>query len=185
MIEEFSDQDLVNRIYKSDNEAINYIYKNYYRSVKHYIQSHDGNETDAQDVFQDAMVYLHYKICKNEFRLESSLKTYIIGISKILWHRSARRNNRFVFEEIPVKPVIENFLYDIMKLERKKIFATHFKELPEDCQRLIILFIKKTSLLEITNIMGYSSEQFTRNKRSRCKKRLLEKIINNPYFKNP
>jgi RNA polymerase sigma factor (sigma-70 family) len=185
MIEVFSDQELVDRIYNNDSIAINYIYKNYYRSVKQYIKNHNGNENDAKDIFQDAMIFLHYKICNNDFKLSSGLQTYLIGISKMLWYRSMENRKRHVLDEIPTTPITENFLYDMMKLERKKIFAYHFKELPEDCQRLIILFINNTSLFEITKIMGYSSEQFTKNKRLRCKKRMLEKIMQNPYFKNP
>ena len=89
-----------------------------------------------------------------------------------------------MFDEQPELVGQNDVIRDLMILERKKIFANHFKELPEDCRQLILLFIKKTNIGDITNIMGYGSEQFTRNKRLRCKKSLLKKILQNPYFKN-
>jgi|SRR5208337_4129691 len=184
MKEVYSDQELVNGIYIHDPRVIQHLYKKNYRSVLHYIQNHNGNENDAKDVFQDAMIFLHHKIRQQELLLTSSIHTYFFGVAKILWYRSLEKKKRFVFDEQPEMVGENNIIHDLIVLERKKIFATHFKELSEDCQRLINLFIKKTNIGDITTIMGYGSEQFTRNKRLRCKKSLLKKIIENPYFKN-
>jgi DNA-directed RNA polymerase specialized sigma24 family protein len=77
----------------------------------------------------------------------------------------------------------EGLLEDIINAERRSIFIKHFNGLNPDCQKIIKLFLKGLMISEITKIMGFSSEQHTKNRRFRCKKVLIEKILQDPYFK--
>ena len=49
-------EEIFEGIRREDRRILQRIYKVYYPSVLHYIQSNNGNEYDAQDIFQDALV---------------------------------------------------------------------------------------------------------------------------------
>lgn len=91
MKEVFSDQELIDGIQIHDTAVLEFMYKKNYRSVKHYIENHNGSEEDAQDVFQDAMIFLHHKVSQNELILKSSIHSYLFGVTKMLWLRGLER----------------------------------------------------------------------------------------------
>lgn len=180
----FSDSEIIQGIHLQRSDVLLYLYSKNYRIVKDLIEKSTGSETEAEDIFQDALIILFNKIRNNELQLTSSIHTYLIAIAKNLWYHILAKKKKVFFEEITDYKESENFFDAMLILERKKIFVQHFFELSEGCQKLIKLYIKHTLIQDITITMGYSSEQFTRNKKTRCKQSLLNKILKNPYFKN-
>ena len=180
----FTDSEIIQGMLQQRNDVIHYLYATNYRSVRNHIEKNNGSIIDAEDIFQDAIIVLFHKVRNNELTLTSSVHTYLFGVVKILWLRHLEKNKKHTFEAITDVMEKESFFDDLLKLERKKIFLYHFKELPQGCQKLINLFIRHCPIQEITTIMGFGTDQYTRNKRLRCKKSLLEKITLDPYFKN-
>lgn len=180
----FTDSEIIQGILQQRNDVIQYLYAKNYGIATSHIERNNGNVNDAEDIFQDAVMVLFSKIRNNELTLTGSIHTYLIGIVKFMWLRSLEKKKKHTFEDITDVVEIESFFDEILIVERKKIFLQHFQELPLRCQKLINLFIKHYPLQQITEIMGFGSDQYTRNKRLRCKKSLLEKITINPYFKN-
>ena len=66
--------------------------------------------------------------------------------------------------------------------ERLSFYRRIFEQLSEDCKKVLKMFMKNFTISEVTKIMGYSSEQHTKNRRYRCKKALVKRIIQNPEY---
>ena len=67
--------------------------------------------------------------------------------------------------------------------EKLKLFREKFEELSEDCKKVLRMFLNNIPIKEITQSMGYSSDQHTKNRRFRCKKSLVEKIRKSSKYK--
>jgi RNA polymerase sigma factor, sigma-70 family len=182
----YTDQEILTGIKHQNSEIMMFIYQKNFRSVRHYIEQNNGSDKDAEDLFQDALILIFHKVRENSLTLTSSFNTYMFSIIKKNWLKQLDKRKRqntvidecdnFILEE-------DGLVEDLFKLERKKIINQHFNELSSDCQKIINLFLKGHSITEITKVMGFSSEQHTKNRRFRCKKSLIERILKNPYFK--
>ena len=65
----YTDEAILQGLERRDRGVIRYVYKEYYPSIKFLIITNSGNETDAEDVFQDAMVIIFRKIIENKMIL--------------------------------------------------------------------------------------------------------------------
>ncbi len=162
------------------------IYRICFPQARHHILSNSGNEYDAEDVFQDALLVVYYKVRNNSLTLNSSFNTYLLGIVKFLWLKELQRKKNYF--GIPVEmadPLYDeyDFLEDYFKMEKRKLIFEHYSDLSPDCQRILDLYLKETPINRITLLMGYSSDQYTKNRRTSCKERLIWSIWNNPKFK--
>jgi RNA polymerase sigma factor (sigma-70 family) len=182
----YTDEEIIKGIQCQNNDVLLYVYRKNLRPVRFYIEKNSGTVKDAEDVFQDALLLVYYKIREGALELTSSFHTYLFSVVKIFWLKQLdQRERRKTDCEECDKFIAQNdgLLEDIIKAERRAIFIKHFNELTPDCQKIIRLFLKGLMISEITKLMGFNSEQHTKNRRFRCKKILIEKILQDPYFK--
>ena len=59
--------------------------KKHYRIVKSYIKSNSGNDDEAKDIFQDAVIILYKKMKLNELPETTNVTSYVCFISRNLW----------------------------------------------------------------------------------------------------
>jgi RNA polymerase sigma factor (sigma-70 family) len=181
----YTEKDLIRGIIKEDNDVLLYIYQKSYRPVRHLIITNSGNEEDARDIFQESLIILYKKLKYNKLVLNCSINTFIYSIARLLWLKELKlRGSKFEkgedFDnyEDEDKDIIETYEYN----ERLNFYRQVFEQLSEDCKKVLMLFMKSYSVAEITRIMGYSSEQHTKNRRYRCKKSLINKILQEPKY---
>lgn len=185
-MEYYSTAWIIDAFKKEDKKALLYVYKTYFPQVRHYIMENSGNELDADDVFQDAVVLIYIKIRNNTLYLSSSFGTYLNGVVRYFWVKELERKRRYFGHPLHTEnhPTYEdNFIEEYSLLEKRKLIMQHFNELNGECKKIIELNILETPLSRITAIMGYSSDQYTMNRRTLCKERLITAIWNNPRYK--
>jgi RNA polymerase sigma factor (sigma-70 family) len=183
----YTDDAIIDGLKKRDNGIIRYIYKEYYPTIKFLITTNSGTETDAEDVFQDALIVLFRKIAKESLILTSSFKTFLYSICRNLW---LQRLDRRVFSNEFLEMEDLSEMHDDLHLEQPeedyekyRLFQQHFLRLSLDCQKVLRLFMGKTSLKEIADIMGFKTEKYAKTRKFMCKEKLKNSIINDPYFK--
>ncbi|HOX76675.1 MAG TPA: sigma-70 family RNA polymerase sigma factor [Bacteroidales bacterium] len=183
----YTDDAIIDGLKKRDNGIIRYIYKEYYPTIKFLITTNSGTDTDAEDVFQDALVVLYRKIAKENLLLTSSFKTFLYSICRNLWlQRLDRRVFSSEFMEVEDLGEMQESLHPEHpeeEQEKYRLFQQHFLQLSPDCQKVLKLFMGKTSLKEIADIMGFKTEKYAKTRKFMCKEKLKEMIINDPYFK--
>lgn len=72
-----TEQLLLDQLREEDNAAFRVLYESYFPSTANYIRQNSGDNRDAEDIFQEAVVVLLDKIRQPDFVLTSSLKTYL------------------------------------------------------------------------------------------------------------
>lgn len=183
----YTDETIIDGLKKRDSGIIRYVYKEYYPTIKFLITTNSGTETDAEDVFQDALMVLFKKIAREDLILTSSFKTFLYSICRNLWlQRLDRRVFRNEFLEMEDLSELQDNLYleqPEEEHEKYRLFQQHFLKLSEDCQKILQLFLGKTSLREIAEIMGFKTEKYAKVRKYMCKEKLKNSIINDPNFK--
>ncbi|MCU0355662.1 MAG: hypothetical protein MUD08_18290 [Cytophagales bacterium] len=73
-------------------------YRKVYPSVRKHVCAHQGNEDDAADVLQDALIITCEKIRDGRLtQLSSQPETYIFGVSKNLWFEKLKDKKKSGF----------------------------------------------------------------------------------------
>ncbi len=182
----YTDDELITGIKSKNNLIVSQVIKDNIKKINQLVLLNNGSESDAQDLFQETMIVLYRKIQEKDFNLTCSVGTYIYSIAKLLWLKELSKRSKGKLVDENVDFVIDNnaeIQETIQKNERLKLFREKYEELSDDCKKVLHMFLMEIPLKEITQIMGYSSEQHTRNRRYRCKEALIKKIINSKTYK--
>ena len=183
----YTDEAILDGLRKQDRGVVRYVYKEYYPSIKFLIITNSGNETDAEDVFQDAMVIIYRKIIENKMILTSSFKTFLYSICRNLWLQRLDRKlfSHEFLENENLTDMQDSIQFEVREAENEKyrLFQQHFLKLSEDCKKVLRLFMNKVSLREIAEIMGFKTEKYAKTRKFMCKEKLKNSIINDPSCK--
>lgn len=176
-----TDEEIIAGLRKRDNRVLQYIYKNAFNPVKQLVIHNAGSDSDAEDIFQEALIIIFKKLREeSSFKLTSSFSTYIYSISRLLWLKHLKKikkieidplnrdmEERIEFEEpLPVED----------KDLRLAIYQRTLGNIPEDCQKILRLTAEDITSKEIARQLGFRSEGYVRKRRHFCKEYLVNKI---------
>lgn len=182
----YDQNDKIAGIINGDNKVIKLLYDENFNIIDQLIKSNGGNLEDAKDIFQESLVVLFRALKEKKFNFKSSISTFLYSVARIQWLKvlKRRKKQQLLFELDDNYPDLEkNIISIIEKNERYWLFQKKFDELGEDCKKVLRMSLNNVPVKEITRIMGYGSEQYTKNKRLRCKQMLIKKIKNSTNFK--
>jgi len=176
--------DILKAIEENRNQdVLNELYKKVLPKVKNYILKNNGNNEDAQDMFQDAVVSFFHVVKAKKFDKTKDIDGYIYTIAKNAWINKARRDRKLVIKgEIPdrINNQDSNQLDLLITKERQQAFQKVFEQLSEQCMQLMRLSIyEDLPPRKIMTRLGISSIDVTRTNLYRCRKKLTELILNN------
>jgi len=182
---DYTTEAILEGISKSNNDVLNYIYKKFFPSIRVYIENNTGQEEDARDLFQEAIIVIYRKLKKGPLTLNCNFKTYLYSVCKLLWLKQLEKRKQCL--EVPGESIVENRLDEISQTweqsERYRLYQKHFKQLGPDCKKVLRLALEKTTLKEIAEIMGYKGEKYAKKKKYQCKQLLVDKIKNDNQYK--
>jgi len=167
-----SDEEIINRTKNKEyGKLAKHLYR-YFPVIQKFILKNSGTKEEAEDVFQDALIIFFNKVNNGAFKLESTLNTYLFGISKNLWHVQLRkRKNEIVSDLYTVNSAsIENDINSAIEENLKFQKALEaVSSLGDRCKSLLLMFYyKKMSMAEIAKKTGVSSEKLVKNQKYRC-----------------
>lgn len=182
----YTDEAIIAGLKARDIVITNYVYKQFYRQIKIMITSNSGTKMDAEDLFQDALMVLYKKISTENLKLTSSFNTYLYAICRHLWLQKLNIH-KFNYKYIEIADMDE--LQDdhdmealIEESEKYKLFRQHLLRLSIDDQKVLKLYMSKTSLKAMASIMGYTSDKYAKFRKYICKEKLKNSILNDPQY---
>ena len=176
-----TDEEIIAGLRKRDNRVLQYIYKNSFNAVKQLVVHNAGSDSDAEDIFQEALIIIFKKIRDDaDFQLTANFTTYIYSIARLIWLKHLKQikkieidplnrdmEERIEFEEpLPVED----------KDLRMAIYQRTLSQIPEDCQKILRLTAEDVTSREIARRLGFRSEGYVRKRRHFCKEYLVNKI---------
>ncbi|MDH7447667.1 RNA polymerase sigma factor [Aquimarina sp. 2201CG14-23] len=176
--------EIITGIVAGNQTIITAFYKKHLPQVKSFILKNSGSEKDAEDVFQDAMVFVYEKLENNSLQLTSSLGTYIYSVCRNMWMNKLRKSKKEIQHEGVLSVVASdtgNIVDEIEKKERRYIYQKCFLKLGPACQELLTLFFNGLSMKDIAKQRN-STESYVRKKKFDCKKRLTQLVKADPIY---
>lgn len=186
---EYSNIELLNGIQRNDTIVLQYIYKNFYSNINFFIKKNKGDEEDANDIFQEAIIIIYRKLKANDLILDCSFDTYLYSICRFIWLKELEKR-KIEQENLKDNHEFNDEIYDeglqiiIDKNERYKLYQKHFALLGKDCQKILQLYFEKVPLQTIANIMGFKSEKYAKKRKFACKEYLMKSIKQDMNYKN-
>jgi RNA polymerase sigma factor (sigma-70 family) len=179
-----SEEELLSGIRQKDGDAFRLLYKSYFPMILYFINSNNGSEPEAKDIYQDAIIVLYENLQKEGFQLNCKLKTYLYSICRRLWLKKLAEKNKFYgkvddFEEFLPLPEEDQDSYDRDK--QIQIMNDSLYRLGDPCKTIIEdYFINNFSMQQICDKMGYTNTDTAKNQKYKCLVR-LKKIFFSGY----
>lgn len=186
---EYSSQELLNGIQRNDTIVLQYIYKNFYSKINFFIKKNSGDEDDANDVFQEAIIIIYRKLKANDLVLDCTFETYLYSICRFLWLKQLEKR-KLEKEKIKDNHEYNDDIYDdgLEKVadlnERYRLYQKHFANLGKDCQKVLQLYFDKVPLKNIAQIMGFKSEKYAKKRKFKCKEYLIKSVKQDLEYQN-
>jgi RNA polymerase sigma factor (sigma-70 family) len=169
------------------NKAILFLYQQYSETTSSFIIGYGGSRQDAEDVFQETVVSFIEIVKKGKFRMEASVKTFLVSVAKNIWLNELKRRERSGFREKQFESGRDQEEEDISQqigdLEKKRQLRELLNKLGEPCRKILQLFYyENLSMKEIVDHLPYENEQVVRNKKYKCLQQLTGFIKDNPFI---
>jgi RNA polymerase sigma factor (sigma-70 family) len=185
--ERYTDAELIAAIGDANNlnKAILFLYQQYSETTSSFIIGYGGSRQDAEDVFQETVVSFIEIVKKGKYRMEASIKTFLVSVARNIWlnevkkrERSGHREKQF---ELGRDQKVEDVGQQIGDLEKKRQLRDLVYQLGEPCRKILLLFYyENLSMKEIVDHLPYENEQVVRNKKYKCLQQLTGLIKGNP-----
>lgn len=177
------DKELLQGISNGDSRSIQRIYDLVLPAVIQDITSNNGQESDARDVFQDALMALYKRLHKDDFELSCKLKSYLRIMCRNLWLTKIRQYQKMQTNELDGEKI--DLDHDIIGVindnQRHQLFLKHFDRLGENCRKILSLFFDKKSLNDIADVLE-TSVNYIKKRKFICKEKLIDTIKQDPLF---
>ena len=180
-------EEILDGIRDKNNDILTFVYKEYYPVIKKYILRNSGNKQDAEDIFQETIIMIYRKVEEGQLSLDCSFKTYLYSVCRILWYKELETKKLLRKDNLEPRKMEElevKFSLEDGDLEKKKLIQEHLMHLKENCRQILTLFYAGVPIDEITEILGISSTANTRQRKNRCKEKLIESLKKDPRFRN-
>jgi RNA polymerase sigma factor (sigma-70 family) len=185
-MDQLPDIEIIRGILEHKNPVILEVYNECFPMVERMVINSGGDHEQAKDVFQEGWIIIYRKLSSGELRLTCKFSTYLYAVCKKLWIQEKRKRISRM-KLIPSEPDMVEESEPVISEDTdrvKNLFNKHFNELSKDCQKLLLLHFNKTPIEEIQKIMNYQNSHYTMDRKYRCKKSLMQRIINDPNYKS-
>lgn len=176
---EFSDKEILEGLQSEQpvvtDKALGRLYVQNFSIIQHFINKNSGNDDDAADVFQNAVLAFYKKIKSGEFKLTCSIQTYLYSVSRNLWldELRAKKKQQTLVDELKIVAVEVDTPPTVDPDSRIALIAKLMGQLGEDCRKILGLFyFDRMRMKEIAAEMGYANEKVAKNLKGRCMKKL-------------
>ena len=170
------DQEIIKGIAEGSTIELEYLYTTYFPMVFQLIIQNNGDEDDAKDVFQEAVIVLYDRINSGNFVLSSKLKTFLYSVCRRLWLKRLNKNDRVSFnmQEHEEIAVVEDDLFVYQQKEDQfLLMEKSLHLLGEPCQTIISdFYLRNLSMQDICEKFGYTNADNAKTQKYKCLQRL-------------
>ena len=154
--------------------ALTRLYRQAFPAVRRLVQRQGGDEADAQDVFQDALVILYEQATGGTLTLTAAPGTYLVSTARNLWRHELRRRARLPHEPLPDDPAAQPTPPE-PAAEPDFAVLDYVERLGAKCRNMLLSFYYfQQPLTQIAAAHGYRSVRSATVQKFKCLERLRE-----------
>lgn len=171
------DKEIIEQLKNGNDECIKYLYL-HLGPVKNWVMNNSGEEHDALDLFQEALIVFYRNLKSGKYEYKSKISTYLFEICKRQWYTQLNRRQKHepLRPDIIQKDIrIEGFTVEINNVDSKlkSYLENALTKLGEPCKKLLQAAVfQKTRMQQLATDFGYADAHSARQQKLRCLKRL-------------
>lgn len=158
---------------KATEQELLGIYRDTFPSAAQQIKRMGGTLEDAKDVFHDALlIYLERK-ATGQLQIHTSVKAYLLGITKILWLHSRKQ----YFSPLPEE--VESFVQEEQQESEEKNITDYLMFAGQKCLQLLKAFyFEQLSLKDIASQFGFNGVRSATVQKYKCIQKIRTEVKN-------
>jgi RNA polymerase sigma factor (sigma-70 family) len=171
-----ADNEIILGILNGSKDSLNRLYKVYFPMALQLVLRNNGNEDDAKDIFQEAVIVLYNKVKGGNFELSSKLNTFLYSVCRRLWLKRLNQQSRNAgnindFEEV-LQVEDDLVSYEEQDLKFKQMDAA-LQLLGEPCKTIIEdFYMNSRTMQDICDKFGYTNTDNAKTQKYKCLQRL-------------
>jgi RNA polymerase sigma factor (sigma-70 family) len=160
----------INRVKSSSSVSVELVelYKKW-PDIKRYLRSIGCPSTDAEDIFQEALLIYTRKKSDPTFTLDVAAFHYVKSTCKFIWYNQSRKegkNQQVEFSEQHTEETDDHWFQKEMKLQ---LIEKALSGIGKQCQELLQLFYGKGwSMTAIAEKIGLRNDKVAKAQKYRC-----------------
>jgi len=184
---EHEDHRYIVALLENDNLVIREIYEQFSANILKWVLRNNGDEDDAGDLFQEALMTITQRARKGDFILTCPFGAYLYMVCRGKWLNELRkRKNAKVtisdMEGYEDMADAASFSDTTLKTQAQdQFFRQKLETLSQRCREVIKLSLTGISMKEVAESLGMTY-QYARKKKSECLSRLMKIIKTAPEY---
>lgn len=186
---EHPDQKYINALVNNDAALLDELYRKFSGKIRWMVLQNSGTETDAADIFQDALLSIYQKARTGNFVLTCPLEAFLYLICRNKWmnelnKRKTHRNTVDIDNDRQEEIGEDSFRLAeecITKNARKDLLMQKLAELGESCRKLLELSWSGLPMEEVAGMLNVTYG-YARKKKSECMARLITLVKQSDRF---
>ncbi len=168
----------------NDSKVISDIYKANLFKIRTFVLKNKGQQQDAEDIFQKALLQLAVRYKKEKFVINTTFEAYLFTVCKNLWRRELNKSKIKVTNKEFVEPKDDNEDIALAVLEQKRweLFTESLELISENCKQILKFYFAKSSYADMMMKFKYNSETVVRQRVFKCKNKLKELVRKDQRF---
>jgi RNA polymerase sigma factor (sigma-70 family) len=184
------DQKYVDAMLNNNATLLEEIYQRFFGKVRGMILRSNGAETDAADIFQEALFSIYKKAKNQRFILTCPFESFLYLVCKNKWlNELSKRKVQSVtiieadgFNNVAIGEDSIEYTEDNRVMEgRRHLLLQKMNELGESCKELLRLSWSGKSMEEVAEILKVTYG-YARKKKCSCMARLIASVKDSPEF---
>lgn len=173
-----TDQEIIHQLKKGNETCLKHLYQ-HLGMIKSLVLKNNGNEDDALDIFQEAVIVFYKKVISGDFELRSKISSYLYEVSRRLWLNQLNRRKKhevsnytsFLSDQADENNEQQN------PLALQNYIGNALEKLGEPCKSLLKAAIFLSMKMEdIAEKFNYSGARSASQQKLRCLKKLRDSI---------
>jgi DNA-directed RNA polymerase specialized sigma24 family protein len=182
----YSNDELIEGITKGDHDIFRYVSDH---SIPYLIKvmGKEGTRTQAEEIVQDAYIVIFRKADSVGLQLDCKFLTYFIAVCKNIWKYSNRIKgkgeieNCYLHNDVPIDEEEIEMLW--MESREFRLYRRHFNMLKRKQQTILNSSLDGVAYKDLYRQFDYKSEEAFKNEVFRIRRKLVQKISEDPEFR--
>lgn len=177
-----SETELFAGLQAGERHALKQVYKECWPMVAGFVRQNNGDKTDAEELFQEAILVLYEKTRNPDFQLTCSIKTYLYAVCRNRWLNQLRNSAKTTPIDEEAEAVADEFLQEKERVPLDQDLTQALDKLGEPCRQVLLgYYFEKLSLEQLAIRLGYASANVVKQRKFKCLERMKKMFLTKEY----